>query len=72
MLIEKRMARAQKERIKEVQDKEYRKRVKVDHRATLLTELNKAGKSLDEIRTLFELLDSVEKAVDDVTAPSGL
>ncbi|KAL2632935.1 hypothetical protein R1flu_004414 [Riccia fluitans] len=72
MLIEKWMARAQKERIREVQDKEYRKRAKVDRSAALLTELSKAGKSLDEIRTLYELLDSVEKAIDDVTAPSGL
>ncbi|KAL2633943.1 hypothetical protein R1flu_005422 [Riccia fluitans] len=72
MLIEKRMARAQKERIREVQDKESSKRVKVDCRAALLTELSKAGKSLDEIRSLFELLDSVEKAIDDVPAPSGL
>ncbi|KAL2623891.1 hypothetical protein R1flu_008136 [Riccia fluitans] len=71
MWIEKWMARAQKERIREVQDKEYRKRAKVDRRAALLTELSKAGKSLDEIRTLFELLDSVEKVVDDVNAPSG-
>ncbi|KAL2620513.1 hypothetical protein R1flu_000718 [Riccia fluitans] len=71
MLTEKRMARAQKERIREVQDKENRKRAKVDRHAALLTELSKAGKSLNEIRTLFELLDCVEKAVDDVTAPSA-
>ncbi|KAL3683614.1 hypothetical protein R1sor_001636 [Riccia sorocarpa] len=52
VLAEKRMAREESE-----------KRAKVDRRAQLLAELSKAGKSIEDIRAVFELLDSVEMTV---------
>ncbi|KAL2621016.1 hypothetical protein R1flu_001221 [Riccia fluitans] len=65
MLIERRMARVQKERFLEEQVKESKKRARIDRRTSLLTELTKAGKSVLEIQELFQVLDSVEKTVND-------
>ncbi|KAL2651779.1 hypothetical protein R1flu_019907 [Riccia fluitans] len=65
MLIERRMARVQKERFLEEQVKESQKRARIDRRISLLTELTKAGKSVSEIQELFQVLDSVEKSVND-------
>ncbi|KAL2611709.1 hypothetical protein R1flu_023401 [Riccia fluitans] len=65
MLIERRMARVQKERFLEEQVKESQKRARVDRRTSLLTELTKAWKSILEIQQLFQVLDSVEKTVNE-------
>ncbi|KAL2632497.1 hypothetical protein R1flu_003976 [Riccia fluitans] len=65
MLIERRMARVQKERFLEEQVKEIQKRARIDRRTSLLTKLTKAGKSISEIQELFQVLDSVEKIVNE-------
>ncbi|KAL2643053.1 hypothetical protein R1flu_010640 [Riccia fluitans] len=65
MLIERRMARVQKERFLEEQVKESQKRARIDRRTSLLTELTKVGKSVLEIQELFQVLDSVEKTMND-------
>ncbi|KAL2623881.1 hypothetical protein R1flu_008126 [Riccia fluitans] len=65
MLIERRMARVQKERFLEEQVKESQKRARIDRHTSLLTELTKAGKSVSEIQELFQVLDSVEKTVNE-------
>ncbi|KAL2620771.1 hypothetical protein R1flu_000976 [Riccia fluitans] len=53
MLIERRMARVQKERFLEKQVKESQKWARIDRRTSLLTKLTKAGKSISEIQELF-------------------
>ncbi|KAL2651051.1 hypothetical protein R1flu_019179 [Riccia fluitans] len=65
MLIERRMARVQKEQFLEEQVKESKKRARIDRRTSLLTKLTKAGKSVSEIQELFQVLDSVEKTVNE-------
>ncbi|KAL2613430.1 hypothetical protein R1flu_025122 [Riccia fluitans] len=65
MLIERRMARVQKERFLAEQVKESQKRARIDRRTSLLMELTKARKSISEIQELFQVLDSVEKSVNE-------
>ncbi|KAL2635997.1 hypothetical protein R1flu_007476 [Riccia fluitans] len=65
MLIERRMARVQKERFLVEQVKESQKWARIDRRTSLLMELTKAGKSISEIQQLLEVLDSVEKSVNE-------
>ncbi|KAL2611384.1 hypothetical protein R1flu_023076 [Riccia fluitans] len=64
MLIERRMARVQKQRFLEEQVKESQKRARIDRCTSLLTELTKVGKSVSKIQELFQVLDSVENSVE--------
>ncbi|KAL2633913.1 hypothetical protein R1flu_005392 [Riccia fluitans] len=65
MLNERRMARVQKEWFLEEQVKESQKRARIDRHTSLLMELTKAGKSISEIQQLFQVLDSVEKTMNE-------
>ncbi|KAL3681867.1 hypothetical protein R1sor_024823 [Riccia sorocarpa] len=61
ILEDRRQAREQRERARIQEGIEAMRRARADRRSTLLAEMVKSGKSMDEIHQAFLLLDSVEE-----------
>ncbi|KAL3701556.1 hypothetical protein R1sor_019578 [Riccia sorocarpa] len=61
ILEDRRQAREQRERARIQEGIEAMRRARADRRSTLLAEMVKTGKSMDEIHQAFLLLDSVEE-----------
>ncbi|KAL3675879.1 hypothetical protein R1sor_025827 [Riccia sorocarpa] len=63
VLEEKRLAREAQERYRIIDSLEIVRRARADRRSQLLAEMLKGGKTLDEVKAAFELLECVEQKI---------